>query len=277
MEQTDATYSGRRSGDPLDELDRSFSGSATTNPRSGAIRSLSRRETRVRAAGLRICEGRRLGMPNGLRPQTLCDIADSPIGLAAYLLDHDARSLELISRAFAGQPHGPHTRRRPRQYHALLVDEHGTFLGLSLLGAAAGAGGVRLFQCQRRLHPSCRERAFLTSSIRPRGAGPSGRVPSSSIATSSTTAGTLRPGSSHNSSPNRFARVSGHCEADAEKGGVQTVRAAFLRARAIPERRAPPKVCSGSDSAAMCASSKRPLQWHKPTLLIRARSSETCQ
>jgi pimeloyl-ACP methyl ester carboxylesterase len=42
----------------------------------------------------------------GLRPQTLYGIADSPIGLAAYLLDHDARSLDLISRAFAGQPTG---------------------------------------------------------------------------------------------------------------------------------------------------------------------------
>ncbi|MDB6026156.1 MAG: Epoxide hydrolase [Verrucomicrobiales bacterium] len=42
----------------------------------------------------------------GLRPQTLCGIADSPIGLAAYLLDHDARSLELISRAFDGHPGG---------------------------------------------------------------------------------------------------------------------------------------------------------------------------
>jgi pimeloyl-ACP methyl ester carboxylesterase len=42
----------------------------------------------------------------GLRPQTLYGISDSPIGLAAYLLDHDARSLELISRAFDGQPGG---------------------------------------------------------------------------------------------------------------------------------------------------------------------------
>ena len=42
----------------------------------------------------------------GLRPQTLYGIADSPVGLAAYLLDHDARSLELISRVFAGQPEG---------------------------------------------------------------------------------------------------------------------------------------------------------------------------
>jgi len=38
----------------------------------------------------------------GLRPQTLYGIADSPIGLAAYLLDHDARSLALISRSFDG-------------------------------------------------------------------------------------------------------------------------------------------------------------------------------
>jgi pimeloyl-ACP methyl ester carboxylesterase len=42
----------------------------------------------------------------GLRPQTLYGIADSPVGLAAYLLDHDARSLELISRAFDGHPGG---------------------------------------------------------------------------------------------------------------------------------------------------------------------------
>jgi pimeloyl-ACP methyl ester carboxylesterase len=40
------------------------------------------------------------------RPQTLTGLADSPVGLAAFLLDHDARSLELISKAFAGQPGG---------------------------------------------------------------------------------------------------------------------------------------------------------------------------
>ena len=40
----------------------------------------------------------------GLRPQTLYGIADSPVGLAAYLLDHDARSYELIARVFDGEP-----------------------------------------------------------------------------------------------------------------------------------------------------------------------------
>jgi pimeloyl-ACP methyl ester carboxylesterase len=42
----------------------------------------------------------------GNRPQTLYGIADSPVGLAAWMLDHDTRSLELISRAFDGIPTG---------------------------------------------------------------------------------------------------------------------------------------------------------------------------
>ena len=41
-----------------------------------------------------------------LRPQTLYAIEDSPIGLAAWMLDHDARSYALIVRVFDGQPEG---------------------------------------------------------------------------------------------------------------------------------------------------------------------------
>ncbi len=40
------------------------------------------------------------------RPQTLYGIGDSPIGLAAWILDHDMRSYELIARVFDGQPEG---------------------------------------------------------------------------------------------------------------------------------------------------------------------------
>jgi pimeloyl-ACP methyl ester carboxylesterase len=40
------------------------------------------------------------------RPQTLYGIEDSPIGLAAWMLDHDARSYALIARVFAGQTEG---------------------------------------------------------------------------------------------------------------------------------------------------------------------------
>ncbi len=39
-------------------------------------------------------------------PQTLYGIADSPIGLAAWILDHDIRSYKLISRVFDGQSEG---------------------------------------------------------------------------------------------------------------------------------------------------------------------------
>jgi pimeloyl-ACP methyl ester carboxylesterase len=40
----------------------------------------------------------------GNRPQTLYGIVDSPVGLAAWILDHDALSLKLIARAFDGHP-----------------------------------------------------------------------------------------------------------------------------------------------------------------------------
>lgn len=40
------------------------------------------------------------------RPQTLYGIADSPIGLSAWILDHDARSYALIARVFDGQSEG---------------------------------------------------------------------------------------------------------------------------------------------------------------------------
>jgi pimeloyl-ACP methyl ester carboxylesterase len=42
----------------------------------------------------------------GNRPQTLYGIVDSPVGLAAWMLDHDEASYELIARAFTGNPGG---------------------------------------------------------------------------------------------------------------------------------------------------------------------------
>jgi len=42
----------------------------------------------------------------GARPQTLYGIEDSPIGLAAWMIDHDERSYALIARVFAGKAEG---------------------------------------------------------------------------------------------------------------------------------------------------------------------------
>jgi pimeloyl-ACP methyl ester carboxylesterase len=47
----------------------------------------------------------------GTRPQTLgYSLNDTPVGLAAWLLDHDATTYEHLARLFAGQPYGAITR-----------------------------------------------------------------------------------------------------------------------------------------------------------------------
>ena len=40
------------------------------------------------------------------RPQTLYGIVDSPVGLAAWMIDHDIRSYRMIARAFDGKSEG---------------------------------------------------------------------------------------------------------------------------------------------------------------------------
>src|SRR5579871_4862337 len=50
------------------------------------------------------CLGYATEMAN--RPQTIYGIGDSPVGMAAWMIDHDARSYELIARVFDGKPEG---------------------------------------------------------------------------------------------------------------------------------------------------------------------------
>jgi len=53
-----------------------------------------------------LAKGIAYALEMGLRPQTLYGLADSPVALAAWFLDHDVQSLELISRSFAGASEG---------------------------------------------------------------------------------------------------------------------------------------------------------------------------
>ncbi|HLX36477.1 MAG TPA: epoxide hydrolase [Candidatus Binataceae bacterium] len=55
---------------------------------------------------LEYAKGIGYGYQMGLRPQAIYGIADSPVGIAGYFLDHDARSLAMISRVFDGHPEG---------------------------------------------------------------------------------------------------------------------------------------------------------------------------
>ena len=61
------------------------------------------------------------------RPQTIgYALLDSPVALAAWLLDHDTDSYYKISRAFVdGEPVGqPHAGQHRRQHHGVLADRH---------------------------------------------------------------------------------------------------------------------------------------------------------
>jgi len=51
------------------------------------------------------------GVIQGTRPQTIgYSLADTPVGLAAWLLDHDTGTYEHLARLFAGHPYGAITR-----------------------------------------------------------------------------------------------------------------------------------------------------------------------
>jgi pimeloyl-ACP methyl ester carboxylesterase len=112
----------------------------------------------------------------GLRPQTLYGLADSPVALAAWMLDHDAYSYEDIARAFAGEPVGNLTRDE--------VLDNITLTWVTNTGMSSG----RLY---------C-------------GAGRNRPTPTSSTSTKSTRATTSRPGRSRRSSRTSSGPRSGH-------------------------------------------------------------------
>ena len=69
-------------------------------------------------------------------------LLDSPVGLAAWLLDHDTDSYYKISRAFVdGEARRePHPRQRHRQHHAVLADRHRRVGRPVVLGGRTSAG-----------------------------------------------------------------------------------------------------------------------------------------
>ncbi len=73
----------------------------------------------------------------GNRPQTLYGIVDSPVGLAAWMLDHDERQLRADRARLRRESRRPVARRRARQRHALLADEHRDLRVAALLGEQA--------------------------------------------------------------------------------------------------------------------------------------------
>ena len=129
------------------------------------------------------------------RPQTLYGLMDSPVGLAAWILDHDKDSYEMIAPAFAGNPGGLSRDDVLDNITMYWLTKTGDLVGASLLGEQA-----RLLRRQGRHRFRPASARFRTRSTLRRRAGRRRPIRSSSTTRSTTSAATLRPGSSRSSS-----------------------------------------------------------------------------
>ncbi len=158
------------------------------------------------------------------RPETIgYALLDSPIALAAWMIDHDTDAYLKIARAFVDkQPSGNLTREH-------IVDNI-TLYWLTGTGASAArsyweegaenartaaAGWPRGGLDSGRLHHVPRGDLADAAQL-----GRSGPTPTSCTSTRSTKAGTSRRGRSRNSSPRRCAPASGHCARPRERFGT---------------------------------------------------------
>ena len=110
------------------------------------------------------------------RPQTIgYALLDSPVGLAAWMLDHDTDSYYKISRAFVdGEPVGNLTREQHRRrHHAVLADGHRCLGRPVVLGVRTGPGrsAVRPARLRRRSRFRSASRRSPARSSLPRAAG----------------------------------------------------------------------------------------------------------
>ena len=174
------------------------------------------------------------------RPQTISyALHDSPVALAAWLLDHDTDSYYKISRAFVdGQPVGNLTRET-------IIDNITLYW---LTGTAARRPGrtgrtderwpqpLRPASLLRRSPCPSASRRSRARSGPPRAAGSRRSTQASPTSTRSTGAATSPPGRSPNSSRRRSAPPSGHC-ADWRKKSIPELGSA---ARSPRDRAAEP-------------------------------------
>ena len=148
------------------------------------------------------------------RPQTIgYALVDSPIGLAAWMLDHDTDSYHKISRAFVdGKPTG--NLRRDN------ILDNITLYWLTGTGASAArwyweiGRPARAPPARHRRRSQCRShsRRFRARSGLRRAAGSKRPIPASPTTTRSPAADTSRPGKSRRFSRRSCARPSSRCD-----------------------------------------------------------------
>ena len=133
------------------------------------------------------------------RPQTLYGIADSPVGLAAWMIDHDIRSYLMIARAFSGKTEGltpDDILENVTLYWLTNTAISSARLYWDTTQVSTGGG----FFDVRGVKIPVAVSVFPDEIYRPRRVGQSGRIPSSSTTTSSIKAVTLPLGSSRSCS-----------------------------------------------------------------------------
>ena len=158
-----------------------------------------------------------------LHPQTLYGIADSPAGLAAWILDHDAQSYLDITSAFVdGNPVGNLTRDEVLDNITLTW-----FTNTGISSARLYHENAFGFFDAKGVSVPAAVTVFPKELTRRREAGPSAPIRTSSISTRSIGAGTSPPGRSRSCSPTRSGPRSGRCverrvraDADAPFGGA---------------------------------------------------------
>jgi pimeloyl-ACP methyl ester carboxylesterase len=139
------------------------------------------------------------------RPQTLYALMDSPVGLAAWILDHDKDSYEMIAPAFAGNPGG------------LSRDDVLDNITMYWLTKTA-ISSARLYWENKLgffnvvgITVPTGVSAFTHEIYKCRKVGLRKPIPNSSITRSTTSADTSRPGSSRNSLARTFEQRLDRC------------------------------------------------------------------
>ena len=150
------------------------------------------------------------------RPQTIgYALLDSPVALAAWMLDHDTDSYYKIAGAFVdGEPVGqPHAGQHRRQHHAVLADRHRPPRRPGRTGRTHERWPQRLRAASLLRRSPCRSaspRSPARSGL-PRAAGSRRSTPTSPTSTRPTRAATSPPGKSRSCSPTSSAQRSGRC------------------------------------------------------------------
>jgi pimeloyl-ACP methyl ester carboxylesterase len=146
------------------------------------------------------------------RPQTLTGLVDSPVGLAAFMIDHDGVSYELIARSIAGEPEG------------LTPDDILDNITLFWLTKTAVSAARIYWENKFAFFSAKGVSVPVAVSVFPDELYQAPRswaqkaYPTSSTTTRSKRAGTSRPGSSRSCSRKSFARRSGRSASRARAG-----------------------------------------------------------